>query len=56
MADMHVLDSCIRLFHIFGDSRSTSEDQKLEMARENEIPYDKYAVVIVLNKVTVGHL
>ena len=55
--DRHV---CIGYLHqmisLFGESWSPSEDQKLERARENEIPYDKFAVVIVLNKVTVGHL
>ena len=56
MTEKYVLDSCIRGSHIYRDRWSPSEDQTLETAGERDNPYDKYAVAVVLNKVTVGHL
>ena len=56
MTEKYVLDSCSGGFHIYRDRWSPSEDQTLETAKERDNSYDKYAVAVVLNKVTVGHL
>ena len=49
-------DSCIRGFYVYRVNWTPFEEQMLSTARERDNPHDKYAVAVVLDSRTVGHI
>jgi len=49
-------ESMVRGYHIYGEQWEAAVEEELECPREHRNPRDTYAVAVVRDNITVGHL